>query len=174
MNVNPGYRICLDEQAPETRMSVTGRTKGRGSDGPKKEGNIMLGDLIGEFKGTITGKRVLEIQSSGPKVEISFKQTGKLLGLEAMDMATYWSIMTAPDVIYGEGQGVVKSMSGEAAMYRASGTAKMTKGPMPIWRGVLYFQSQTPKWSALNGVAIVYEYEIDEKENTSVKLWEWK
>lgn len=90
-----------------------------------------------------------------------------------MDMATCWSIMTGPDVLYGEGNGAVKSKTGELAVYRATGIAKM-KGSMPVWRGVLYFQSPTMKWGALNGVAVVYEYEMDENENTKVKLWEWK
>jgi hypothetical protein len=55
--------------------------------------------------------------------------------------------------------------------HRASGTAKM-QGAMPGWRGVLYFQSSTPKWGVLNGIAIVYEYETDADENTPVKLWD--
>lgn len=134
----------------------------------------MLGDLIGEFKGKISGYRVTDILASGPKVEVSFKQAGKLLGVDAVDMATYWSIMPAPYVMYGEGSGVVRSMSGEMACYRATGTAKMTKGSMPVWRGVLYFQSPTPKWGVFNGSAVVYEYEVDANDNTHVKLWEWK
>jgi hypothetical protein len=133
----------------------------------------MLGELIGEFKGKITGYRITDILMNGPKMEVSFKQSGKLLGVEGVDRATYWSMMAGPDALYGEGAGTLMSKAGEMAMYRATGTAKM-KGPMPVWRGVLYFQSQTPKWSALNGVAVVYEYEIDENDTTHVKLWEWK
>jgi hypothetical protein len=134
----------------------------------------MLGELIGEFKGKITGYRVTEVLMNGPKVEVSFRQAGKLLGVEGVDMATYWSVMTAPDVMYGEGQGLIRSKGGEMACYRATGTARMAKGPMPVWRGVLYIQSPTPKWGTLNGTAIVYEYEVDENDNTHVKLWEWK
>ena len=134
----------------------------------------MSGNLIGEFKGKATGYRVTEILMNGPKIEASFRQTGKLLGIDASDMATYWSIMTAPDVMYGEGQGVVRSMSGEMASYRGTGTAKMMIGGMPVWRGVLYFQSPTPKWGVLNGSAVVYEYELDANDNTHVRLWEWK
>jgi hypothetical protein len=121
----------------------------------------------------ITGYRVTDILLNGPKMEVSFKQSGKLLGVDAVDRATYWSMMAGPDTLYGEGAGTVISRTGEMAMYRATGTAKM-KGPMPVWRGVLYFQSQAQKWAALIGVAVVYEYEIDENENTHVKLWEWK
>ena len=134
----------------------------------------MLGELIGEFKGKITKYRVTGILASGPKIEVSHKQTGKMLGVDALDMATYWSMMTGPDVLYGEGQGAIKSMSGEMACYRASGTSKMMKGSIPVWRGMLYFQSPTPKWGVLNGIAVVYEYAIDANENTHVKLWEWK
>jgi hypothetical protein len=135
----------------------------------------MQGELIGEFKGKITGYRITEILINGPKSEISFKQMGKLLGVECMDRATYWGVMSGPDVMYGEGQGAIMSISGEMAMYRATGTMKMVKGEkMPVWKGVIYFQSQTPKLSALNGKAIMYEYEIDENENTHVKLWDGK
>jgi hypothetical protein len=134
----------------------------------------MSGDLIGEFKGKISGYRVTEILMNGPKVEVSFRQNGKLLGVDASDMATYLSVMTAPDVMYGEGQGVVRSMSGEMACYRATGTAKMMKGSMPVWRGVLYFQSPTPEWGVLNGVAVAYEYVVDASDNSQVSLWEWK
>ncbi|MGA2912707.1 MAG: hypothetical protein ABSE07_04245 [Methanoregula sp.] len=75
----------------------------------------MLGDIIGEFRGKITGYRVIGILAGGPKIEVSFKQTGKFLGVDAIDMATYWSMMTAPEVLYGEGQGAVRLMSGEMA-----------------------------------------------------------
>ena len=131
----------------------------------------MEGELIGEFKGKITGYRITELLASGPKSEVSFKQSGKLLGIDGMDRATYWGIMSGPDVLYGEGQGAVMSMSGEMAMYRATGTSKMEGKKMPVWRGVLYFQSMTPTWSSLNGKAVMYEYEIDENENTHVKLY---
>jgi len=64
----------------------------------------MSGNLIGEFKGKITGCRVTEILMNGPKVEVSFRETGKLLRVGASDMATYRFVMTAPDVMYGVGQ----------------------------------------------------------------------
>jgi hypothetical protein len=135
----------------------------------------MTAELIGEFKGKITGYRITEILMNGPKSEVSFKQSGKLLGVECMDRATYSGVMNGPDVLYGEGQGALMSMSGEMASYRATGTMKMEKnGPMPVWHGVLYFQSPTQKLSALNGKAVIYDYEIDENENTHVKLWLWK
>ena len=134
----------------------------------------MLGNLIGEFKGKVSGYRVPELTMTGPKMEVTFQQKGKLLGVEAMDIATYLSVMSSPKTMYGEGSGAVKNADGsELAMYRGSGTAMMGKG-MPGWRGVLYFTSQTPKWGVLNGIAVVYEYELDANENTHVKLWEWK
>jgi hypothetical protein len=32
----------------------------------------MLGEMIGEFSGKITGARVLEVEGTAPKVEVSF------------------------------------------------------------------------------------------------------
>ena len=132
----------------------------------------MSRELIGEFKGKITGYRngyPHERTEDGSIIQ-TVRETP---GVEGVDRATYWSMMAGPDALYGEGAGTLMSRTGEMAMYRATGTAKM-KGPMPVWRGVLYFQSQTPKWSALNGIAVVYVYEIDENDTTHGKLWEWK
>jgi hypothetical protein len=42
------------------------------------------------------------------------------------------------------------------------------------YRGAVYYQTATPKWSRLNGVAAVFEYEVDAQGNTRAEIWEWK
>jgi hypothetical protein len=37
-----------------------------------------------------------------------------------------------------------------------------------------YYQSASPEWLRLNGVAAVFEYEVDENGSTTAKIWEWK
>ncbi|MGA2912706.1 MAG: hypothetical protein ABSE07_04240 [Methanoregula sp.] len=44
----------------------------------------------------------------------------------------------------------------------------MTNGSMPVWRGVLYMESPSLKWGLLNGTAVVYEYDVDARDNTHV------
>ena len=50
----------------------------------------MLGELISESRGKRTARRVLSA-SPGFKVEVSFEADGKLLGMGAHTIATYWS-----------------------------------------------------------------------------------
>jgi hypothetical protein len=53
----------------------------------------VLGDLIYEAKGKITGYRVLGVEN--PKIEVTITQNGTLKGgIEATDTVTYWSIPT--------------------------------------------------------------------------------
>ncbi len=41
-------------------------------------------------------------------------------------------------------------------------------------RGAVYYQSASPKWTRLNSVAGVFEYEVDAQGNTRSQLYEWK
>jgi len=51
----------------------------------------MLGELITEERGKVTGRRVLDSQAG--KIEHSFTAMGKVKGVEGMDMGTYVSWM---------------------------------------------------------------------------------
>ncbi len=66
----------------------------------------MLGEQIYEARGKRTGRRVLSADG-GFKVEVSFEGSGKLLGVDANEIGTYWSESRADGSLYGEGQGVV-------------------------------------------------------------------
>ena len=48
----------------------------------------MLGEQIGESRGKRTGRRVLPTDA-GFKVEISFEESGKMLGIEMNGFGTY-------------------------------------------------------------------------------------
>jgi hypothetical protein len=51
----------------------------------------MLGELIYEAKGKITGYRVLDVE--GPKIEVTISENGTLKGgIETTDIVTYWSV----------------------------------------------------------------------------------
>jgi hypothetical protein len=135
----------------------------------------MIGEMIGELHGKVTGTRILTPLETTPKIETSQSQSGKILGLDVMDMTTYWTVMQPNGMMYGEGNGVTMSKSGDMAMYKASGLGKMTgKGSSVSFRGVIYFQTTSQKWAALNSSSFVYEYDSDEQGNTSVKMWAWK
>lgn len=134
----------------------------------------MLGEMIGETQGKITGNRVLPSDGQAPKVESSFQDSGKILGVEITDIGTYWSIVRGGG-LYGEGQGIIMTRDGEMAYWTGQGVGRFTgRGSASIWRGSLFYQTSSQKLARLNSIAVVFEYEVDENGNTHDKLWEWK
>jgi hypothetical protein len=135
----------------------------------------MLGELIYEQKGKVTGQRVLDV--SPPRVETSFSATGTLKGgITVSEMGTYWSEARSPGILYGEGQGIIMTNDGtEVATWKGSGIGRMSGSGKVSFRGAIYWHTtSTGKLAPLNNVVGVYEYEIDEGGNTSAKIWEWK
>jgi hypothetical protein len=133
----------------------------------------MLGELISESRGMRTGRRVL---STSPtfKVEVSFEDDGKLLGIDAHTLATYWSEGRADGSLYGEGQAVVITQDGQTATWKGQGVGKFLAGGAVSYRGAVYFSTASPKLARLNTIAAVFEFEVDAKGNNSSKTWEWK
>jgi len=134
----------------------------------------MQGDKIREATGKVTSQRVLPNPGGGPKMETSFQATGKLLGVEVTETCTYWSAVRPDGTLYGEGQGVLMGKGGELATWIGQGVGKIGKAGAVSYRGAVYHQSSSPKWSRLNSVAAIYEYEVDGQGNTSTQMWEWK
>jgi hypothetical protein len=119
----------------------------------------MLGELVIEDNGKITGQRVLEVVE-GPKIEVSFSMIGKYKGIEGNDIGTYGTVPRPGGVMYGEGQGVGRSSR---------------PGGKISHRGSLFFRTtSSANLSALNNLVGVFEYEVDEMGNCSSKVWEWK
>jgi hypothetical protein len=133
----------------------------------------MLGEQIGEETGKVMARRVLAVDG-GPKVEVSFQSTGKILGIETRGTVTYWAGIRPDGSLYGEAQGLIVGKGGEQATFKAQGVGKLLEGGAVSYRGAQYFFSTSPKLSRLNTVAVVFEYEADADGNTKSKLWEWK
>lgn len=132
----------------------------------------MLGEKILEEKGKITGTRVLETTPQ-PKVETSFEARGTLLGMEHRTIGTYWSVMQPSGTLYGEGSGVVMTKEG-VATWKGSGAGKLTERGGVMFRGAIYYQTGVERLLRLNGLAVIFEYETDENDNTRSVAFEWK
>jgi len=133
----------------------------------------MLGELISESRGKRTSRRVLSA-SPGFKVEVSFEADGKLLGIGAHTIATYWSEGRPDGSMYGEGQAVVITQDGEAATWKGQGVGKILADGSVSYRGAVYYSTVSPKLARLNTVAVVFEFEVDANGDTREKSWEWK
>jgi hypothetical protein len=132
----------------------------------------MLGELISETRGKRIVRRVL---SSTPlKVEVSFEDEGKMLGVSVNGFGTYTSEVRSDGSIYGLGSGVYASAEGDFLAWEGSGLGKFGEGGAVSYRGILYYRTTSAKLAKLNSVAGVFEYEVDSKGTTHSKVWEWK
>jgi hypothetical protein len=117
---------------------------------------------------------VLPNPGGGPKMETSFQASSTLLGVKATDTGTYWSVVRPDGTLYGEGQGIVMAKDGKLATWVGQGVGTIKKDGSVSYRGAVYYQSSSAKWSRLNSVAAIFEYEVDAQGNTHSQLWEWK
>src|SRR5215831_14892318 len=136
----------------------------------------MLGELIFESKGRITGQRVLSVEGGIPKSEISISGTGLFNGsLEVTETNTYSSIRRPDGTSYGEAQGVIMTKDGsEVSIATGRGEGKTTGSGKMRFVGALFEKYSKDKLSFLNHLIGLSEYEVDEFGNYEHKLWEWK
>ena len=132
----------------------------------------MLGEQIGETRGKRIVRRVL---SSDPvRVEVSFEDSGKMLGINVNGFGTYTSQVRADGTLYGEGEGAYITQDGEMLAWKGSGLGKIKEGGAVSYRGILYYRTASQKLARLNTITGVFEYEVDAKGETLAKVWEWK
>jgi hypothetical protein len=134
----------------------------------------MLGEQIGEERGKITLRRVLPSDGREPKVEVTFQASGTVLGIEATDLGTYWSVVQPNGALYGEGQGVIMTPQGDVAQWTGAGRGRLTEQGGVSLRGAVYYQTPSEKLARLNGMAAVYEHESGQDDSVTTKLWEWR
>ncbi len=134
----------------------------------------MLGKQIWEATGKEIGRRVLPSQGGGPRMEITFTEVGKMLGVEFNNTGTYTAVMRPDGTLYGEGQGIAMSKEGDGVTWVGSGVGRMGQGGSVSYRGALYFQTASPKFAQLNSIVGVFEYDVDATGGSKGKHWEWK
>lgn len=134
----------------------------------------MIGDMIGELTGKVTGQRIVRCHGSELKIEKTMESKGKILGTEVTFLATTKAKERAQGGMYAEGNGVMMTMSGEKVILHGSAIGTMGKGGSMSMRGVRYAQTTAPALSRLNNVAILLEIEIMPDGTVRDKMWEWK
>jgi hypothetical protein len=132
----------------------------------------MLGDKIGETKGKRLVRRVLSVDP--PTAEVSFEDSGKLVGVPVKGMGSYTSAVRADGSIYGTGQGLSMTEDGESVTWTGTGLGHFGAGGSVSYRGMLFYSTTSKKLARLNNACAAFEYEVDGNGNTVAKLWEWK
>ena len=132
----------------------------------------MLGEQIGETKGRRLVRRVISIDP--PTAEVSFEDTGQMLGIATTGMGTYTSVIRPDGTVAGQGQGLSMTQDGEAITWTGTGVGKFGPGGSVSYRGMLFFQTASQKLARINNACGAFEYEVDASGDTISKIWEWK
>ena len=132
----------------------------------------MLGPQIGETKGRRLVRRVISINP--PTAEVSFEDTGQMLGIPTTGMGTYTSVIHPDGSVHGHGQGLSLTQDGEAITWTGTGVGKFGAGGAISYRGMLFFQTAAPKLASVNNACGAFEYEVAADGTTVSKIWEWK
>jgi len=132
----------------------------------------MLGEQIGESQGKRIVRRVLSTEP--PTVEVSFEDSGHMLGVPTSGFGTYKSTIRPDGSLYGDGEGAMMTPDGEMVAWKGSGVGKFGAGGAVSYRGMLYYRTNSQKLARLNTVGGAFEYEVDPAGNTHSKIWEWK
>lgn len=136
----------------------------------------MLGELLFESRGRITGQRVVSVENGIPKLEITATGSGTIRGnIEVTETWTYWTIQRQDGTSAGEGQGVMMTRDGEVATATGRGEGKRNESGKIRYPGVIFFKTNAKnKLAFLNHMIGVNEYEVDELGGYTFKCWEWK
>lgn len=132
----------------------------------------MLGDLVYEAKGKVTGERVLQVDP--PKLESSYNLASTLKGMKVSEMGTYTSTMRPDGTMLGEDKAIIMAEDGSVTTATAQGIGRFT-GPEKItFRGFATVGAGgTGSLGAVNSLVIAVEVEVD-GGNLTIKGWEWK
>jgi hypothetical protein len=132
----------------------------------------MLGDKIGEVKGKRLVRRVISVEPL--TAEVSFEDSGELFGIATAGIGSYTSVVRADGSVYGNGQGMITTVDGEAVTWTGTGLGHFGPGGSVSYRGMLFFRTTSKKLARLNNSCGAFEYEVDPKGGTASKMWEWK
>jgi len=135
----------------------------------------MLRDIVYKEKGTATGVRVLSHEADGTTLEVCITTEGTIRDVAHTTLWTYWSTVRLDGSMYGEGKGLLTTKDGEIIQLLGSGTAPGAEPDGTIrYRGAVYFTTEAERFTDLNGLAGVHEYDQAPDGNASVTCWEWK
>ena len=104
----------------------------------------MLGQQIGDERGKVTARRVLPSDGQGPKMEVTFEAKGHFVGIESVDVGTYWTVVQSNGLLYGEGEGFITTNQGDVVQWTGSGRGRLTPHGGASFRGAIYYLLSRP------------------------------
>jgi hypothetical protein len=131
----------------------------------------MLGNKVWEGLGQVIGMRVLE----NGKLEISGAIMGTMFDGDDFSSTFTYEMEIKPDgTSYGEIRGFYSTKVGVMGRFKGNGNAILGPGGSGKHRGALCYFNPPGKYAYMNGIACVYEYDVDEDQKIHAIGWEWK
>jgi hypothetical protein len=134
----------------------------------------VLGDKVGESRGETIGRRIIEKDGGQTVMEVTDTASGTLLGVNINQTVTYEARMHPDGHLRGEGTGIVMTADGEGGTLSGRGVGKFTAPGAVSWRGLLLYDISSGKLEGLNGMAVMFEYEVDAGGKSVGTFYEWK
>jgi hypothetical protein len=131
----------------------------------------MIGEMVWELTGKVTGQRLERHWGGGMKLERTIEARGKVFGEDVTFLATTWAKDRPQGGMYVKGHGIIMTKKGEKATLFGSGIMAGHTGSV---RGVRYLQTSAPSLARLNNVALLFEIEVGADGSYKDKTWEWK
>jgi len=101
----------------------------------------MLGELMGETTGKMSGQRVIDLE--GPTVETNVSSMGTLNGVQVTETLTFVPGPTSKGVIHGMGKGIINTKDGQIATFTGEGIGRFDSTGVLKWRGALFFHTNS-------------------------------
>ena len=130
----------------------------------------MQSEQIGEGAGKRSGRRIVATEPQFI-VEVSFEDRTKLLGHDGTNIGTYTSTPKPDGSLYGEGQGVFATTSGDMATWKGIGVGRLLADGAVSYRGCISLSTSSPKLAKLNTIAAFFEFDVDANGNTRSKFF---
>ncbi len=131
----------------------------------------MFGELIGEFKGKITGIRIL----SRGRTEMTVHGNGTILGFEATYASTGIFNRLPNGILMENGDGLISTLEHDVVTMRIQRIGVETgKGRAASFREATYYVTKSERLARLNKVIGISELETDENGDWRLNIWEWK
>lgn len=131
----------------------------------------MSGEKIGEGSGQRGMRKVLATQPTF-KVEVSFEETVKLLGVDGMNMGTYTATTKPDGSLEGIGEGVFATLDGEFVTWRGMGVGHFVEAGAVHYAGVLSYSTTSQKLAKLNSIAAMFEFDVDASGKTRSQVYD--
>jgi hypothetical protein len=130
----------------------------------------MLGEILIEGDWKITGVRDL----AEKRKEISFLESGKVLGVEFSSQATVISVERPDCSIYAERNATLTTKDGETVTWTGMGIGHPKGQGAVQWRVAKAFETSSQKLVRITKAPLVFEAESDENGIGWHKHWKWK